>query len=225
MDDLSLSGKALAQNLEELEVINRRLGGNGVVLNALGNLLKDSKVEDEVSIVDFGTGGGDLPRVIAKWARKRKYKLQINGIDANPFMIEFSRKKASPFPEIQFEGADIFSAQFQSRQFDISLCSLFCHHFTDEDLVGMFRQMADQSKIGFIVNDLHRHPVAYRGIQFLTWLFRGSHLVRHDGPVSVLRAFKKRELEALLEKAGIENYSLRWKWAFRWQLVVPTNSD
>lgn len=224
MDDLSLAGEALAQNLEELEVINRRLGGNGVVLDALDKLLRDRSKQESVSIVDFGTGGGDLPRAIAKWARKRDRSLQVIGIDANPFMIEFSRRKAAPYPEIAFEEADIFSPQFQSRRFDISLCSLFCHHFSDEDLVKMFQQMGQQSKLGFIVNDLHRHPLAYRGIQFLTWLFRGSHLVRHDGPVSVLRAFKKQELEALLEAAGIQTYSLRWKWAFRWQLIVPTQN-
>jgi len=218
MDDLNLSGDALAQNLEELEVINKRLGGNGVVLDALGKML--GKRGEAVEIVDLGTGGGDLPRAIVDWARKKDLPLRVIGVDANPFMIEFSRNKARDYPEITFETADIFSPEFQNRTFDIALCSLFCHHFSDPALAQLFQQMAAQSRLGFIINDLHRNRLAWWGIRFLTWLFRGSYLVRHDGPLSVLRAFKRQELEAILQTAGLNNYELKWKWAFRWQLIV-----
>lgn len=220
MDDLSLEGEALVQNLEELEVINRRLGGNQVVLNALGKLLGDRAVDaGPVQIADLGTGGGDLPRAIVDWARKKGYSVEVIGIDANPFMIEFSRKKAQQYPEITFEVQDIFDQAFTARKFDICLCSLFCHHFSDPELVRLLAQLQTQSRMGFVVNDLHRHPLAYHSIRLLTWLFRGSYLVRHDGPLSVLRAFKRRELEAILKTAGIEQYDLRWKWAFRFQLM------
>lgn len=224
MDDLSLEGDALAQNLDEIELINRRLGGNQVVLEALKKMLKNRDPQaPPVEIADLGTGGGDLPRAIVSWARKRKIPVNIVGIDANPFMVSYSQKKAVDFPEIRFEVADIFSPEFQLKRYDICLCSLFCHHFSNEDLITLFQQMQAQSKLGFMVNDLHRHPLAYHSIKFLTWLLRGSYLVRNDAPLSVLRAFKKQELVGLLEQAGISNYSLKWKWAFRYQLIVPAS--
>lgn len=220
MDDLSLQGDALTKNLEELEVINRYLGGNEVVIHALKQLLKiHQETEKPIEIADLGTGGGDLPRRIVEWARKRHIPLKITGIDANPFMISFSQEKAVSYPEIGFELADIFSPEFQARKYDIVICSLFCHHFREEQLIPLFSQMQAQSKLGFIINDLHRHPLAYYGIKLLTRLLGGSYLVRNDAPLSVARAFKKRELKALLDQAGIVAYRIRWMWAFRFQVV------
>jgi 2-polyprenyl-3-methyl-5-hydroxy-6-metoxy-1,4-benzoquinol methylase len=219
MDDLTLEGQALAQNLEELEVINRWLGGNEVVIHALKQLLKNHQGDKPIEIVDLGTGGGDLPRRIVDWARKHDIAVRITGVDANPFMISFSQKKAENYPEIHFELADIFAPTFQEKRFDIVICSLFCHHFAEPELIRLFQQMQSQSKKGFIINDLHRHPLAYYGIRFLTWLLRGSYLVQHDAPLSVARAFKKRELQSLLEAAGITDFQLKWRWAFRYQVI------
>jgi len=176
-------------------------------------------------IVDLGTGGGDLPRAIVDWARKKGVSVEVTGVDANPFMVEFSRQKATDYPEISFEVVDIFAPGFRAREWDVAICSLFCHHFPGPALVDLFRQMRQQSRLALVINDLHRHRLAWWGIRFLTWLFRGSYLVRHDGPLSVLRAFKRSELEALLQEAGLPKYSLRWKWAFRWQLIVGKDQE
>jgi 2-polyprenyl-3-methyl-5-hydroxy-6-metoxy-1,4-benzoquinol methylase len=225
MDDLSLEGAALAQNLEELEVINRWLGGNEVVINALDKVVKTTTWDgDYLQVVDLGTGGGDLPRRIARWARKRKIPIRITGVDANPFMVSFSKEKAKAYPEIQFEEVDIFSPSFQQRRYDIVISSLFCHHFTDPQLVSLFQQMQAQSRLAFIVNDLHRHPLAYHGIRLLTRWLGGSYLVRHDAPLSVARAFKKQELKGLLKQAAITSYQLSWRWAFRYQIIGRVRS-
>ena len=115
--------------------------------------------------------------------------------------------------------SDYKKVHFKSKP-DIIFCSLFCHHFKDDELVCMFRWMHDNSVLGFFINDLHRHPLAYHSIRMLTTLFSKSYLVKNDAPLSVLRGFKKRELVALLNKAGISNYTIRWKWAFRWLVIV-----
>ena len=80
--------------------------------------------------------------------------------------------------------------------------------------------MSGNSVLGFFINDLHRHPFAYYSIRILTSLFSKSYLVKNDAPLSVLRGFKKKELSALLDKAGISNYTIQWKWAFRWLVIV-----
>jgi ubiquinone/menaquinone biosynthesis C-methylase UbiE len=221
MDDLSLGNDALRKNLDELEIINYWLGGNEVVINALNKIqLSQNQL---YTLADLGSGGGDTLRNIAKWARQKKLKVQLTGIDANQFMIDYAKNKAQKFPEIHFSKMDIFSSDFKAQKFDIVVCSLFCHHFTDEELIELFKILQSQVSIAFIINDLHRHWFAYYSIKWLTWLLRGSYLVQNDAPLSVLRAFKKSELIALLKKAGIHNFKIRWKWAFRYQIIVKCN--
>jgi hypothetical protein len=84
----------------------------------------------------------------------------------------------------------------------------------------MFRQLHRQAGIAVIINDLHRHWLAYHSIKLLTRFFSDSYLVKNDAPLSVWRAFQRNELKRLVEEAGIDRYSLRWMWAFRWQLLL-----
>jgi hypothetical protein len=83
-------------------------------------------------------------------------------------------------------------------------------------LVGMLLWMKNNSSVGFFINDLHRQPLAYYFIKLATKLFSKSSLVKNDAPLSVLRGFKKKEWESIFERAGIQNYSIKWKWAFRY---------
>jgi SAM-dependent methyltransferase len=222
MDDLALSGEALRRNLEELERINHWLGGYQVVTDALARLpLTAAPWSQPLTLADLGCGGGDTLRVIARWARKRNLPLNLEGLDANAFMVAYAAAKCRPFPNIQIRLENILSPGFQSRQFDVIVCSLFCHHFTDQQLIDLFRQLHRQARVALIINDLHRHPLAYYGIKTLTRLLPCSHLVRHDAPLSVLRAFKRPDLERLLQQAGLQAWSLRWIWAFRWQIIIP----
>lgn len=219
MDDLTLSGEELRRNLEELEVINNWLGGYNVVLDALEKLL-GNYTGPPLRIADIGCGGGDTLRSIAKWARQKKLPLRLTGIDANDFMVQYARKRCGGFPEISVKQYDVFSESFQNQTYDIVVCSLFCHHFTNEQLVHMFRQLHRQAGIAVIINDLHRHWLAYYAIKYITAAFSGSRLVRNDAPLSVRRAFRRKELQLLLQQAGVPGYSLRWMWAFRWQLLL-----
>jgi len=87
----------------------------------------------------------------------------------------------------------------------------------------MLQWMQANSKIGFFINDLHRHYLAYYSIKFLTGLFSKSYLVKNDAPLSVRRGFKRNEWENLLRQAAINSYSIQWKWAFRWLIVFKNN--
>ncbi len=221
MDDLSLSGEELRKNLEELEVINHWLGGHNVVLDALDQLTTSGHTFSQpLRIADIGCGGGDMLRKIAQWATRKGVPLSLTGIDANDFMVQYARQRCHAFPEIAIEQHDVFSEEFRQEQYDVVVCSLFCHHFTDAQLVQMFRQLYAQANLAVIVNDLHRHWFAYYSIKYITALFSGSSLVRNDAPLSVWRAFKRHELQKLVNQAQISRYKLRWMWAFRWQLLL-----
>jgi hypothetical protein len=115
---------------------------------------------------------------------------------------------------------DILSPAFQQSQCDIAVATLFFHHFTDNQLVGILRRLHNQVRLGIVINDLHRHPLAYYAIKLLTKFFSKSTMVKYDAPLSVLRGFSKKELVRILEQAGITHYTIKWKWAFRWQVVV-----
>lgn len=220
MDDLNLASDALRRNLDELETINTWLGGYGPVLQALDHLRPRFPAGRPLRLADLGSGGGDTLRHIARWARRRHVAVELVGIDANAFMIDYARNKARAYPEISFQQQDIFSPEFQRQPFDILTCSLFCHHFSDDNLVRLLAQWQAQAKVAVVINDLHRHPLAYYSIWLLTRLFRGSHLVQNDAPLSVARAFRRHDWQQLLRQAGLSAYSLRWRWAFRWQLIL-----
>ncbi|WP_420576280.1 methyltransferase domain-containing protein [Ekhidna sp.] len=216
MDDLSISGEVINQTLRELNTINKRLGGNKISVSAFQKFVNDKA---EVTLADLGCGGGDIMMEMAKWSRENGIKATFVGIDANRNIVDYATGHTSAYPEISYQAINIFSEEFRSQTFDIIHCCLFLHHFTNEQLIELFSQFRKQARVGVIMNDLHRHPLAYWSINLLTSLFSKSAMVKNDAAISVARGFKKKELIEILSKAGITDYSLSWKWAFRWKLI------
>ncbi|GGE99849.1 hypothetical protein GCM10011383_08420 [Hymenobacter cavernae] len=224
MDNLTLASDDLRRNLDELETVNTWLGGYAPVLQALDALRRRfPRQETCLQVADLGCGGGDTLRRMAAWARKRGEQLAFIGIDANTFMLNYAAARSQQYPEIEYQQADVFAPAFQAQQYDIITASLFCHHFPDEQLVTLLRQWQRQARVCVIINDLHRHWLAYYSIKWLTRLFRGSYLVQNDAPLSVARAFTRQDWQQLLQRAGITKYQLRWRWAFRWQVVIEND--
>lgn len=218
MDDLECSGEVVDQTLRELEFINRWLGGNAVTLEGIRQLTKGHEKESW-AIADLGCGGGDMLKLLANWGRKNNLTLILTGVDANAHIIDFARENCKSYPEISLETLDIFSPEFQQRKYDIIMGTLFYHHFTQDVLVDFFSKVKNQASTGLVINDIHRHWFAFHSIRLLTKFFSKSAMVQFDAPLSVLRAFTKKELIDILMKAGIQRYQLKWKWAFRWQVV------
>lgn len=224
MDDLQCSGEVVHQTLRELDFINHWLGGNQVTLKGLKSLIKNQNNIKSFHLADLGCGSGEMLKLIYQQLKTHPI-LQLTGIDANPNIIAFAEKHCAGIPNLQLKTEDIFNPDFQRRSFDIVMATLFLHHFTHEQLVKIFRTLQTQARIGIVVNDLHRHPLAYYSIKLLTRLFSRSAMVKYDAPLSVLRGFKKAEIEGILAEAGITRYTLSWRWAFRWQLVIYTGEN
>jgi ubiquinone/menaquinone biosynthesis C-methylase UbiE len=221
LDNPDIPFKDIRRNMEELDFINRYLGGHQISINGLEKLLKNHNQKGPVKIVELGCGGGDNLRALSKWAEKKKIEVELTGIDINEACIEFARS-IEKNRNIRFINSDYKLAGFESKP-DILFSSLFCHHFTDPEIIFMLRWMEQNARIGFFINDLHRHPLAWHLIRILTRTFSKSYLVKNDAPLSVQRGFTKNEWEFLFEKAGISNYNCEWKWAFRW-LVTCSRS-
>jgi len=217
MDDLSDNSPALYQALRELDIINHWLGGNAITLNAVKRTLL-SQTKEEWVIADLGCGSGEILLKIAKWCRNQNIKVQLQGFDANPNVIAYAKKHCKAYPEISFQTENIFSEEFKGRKFDVITCTLFLHHFPQDELIGLLQQFHEQSgKV--IINDLHRHPFAYYSIKWITYFFSKSSMVQNDACLSVWRAFKRSEWKEMLKKADIKQYDLGWRWAFRWKLI------
>ncbi len=222
MDDLNCAGEVVDQTLRELETINRWLGGNSITIDGIRKLLP-VQGNQPVEIVDLGCGGGDMLIEIARYGRKKNFPLKLIGIDANPHIIEFAKRNCEAYPEIEFLAMDIFSSEFKELRFDVAIATLVTHHFESTSLSQLCVTLQRQSKLGVVINDLHRHWLAYYSIKVLTLAFSKSSMVKYDAPLSVLRSFKKKEWLQILHQGGITNYSITWKWAFRWQLVIPAS--
>ncbi|UII28099.1 methyltransferase domain-containing protein [Fulvivirga maritima] len=221
MDDLNSSGQVIEQTLKELEVINKWLGGNYVTTNGLSKLVSRQELSSSpLVILDLGCGSGDMLKRMANWGRKRNIKLQLIGIDANPNIIEWAKNNSKDYEEISFKCLNIFSEDFKNIPCDIITSTLFTHHFTDEELIILLKQFKEQAKMGLVINDLHRHWFAFYSIKILTSVFSKSPMVKYDAALSVLRSFRKKDIQKVLTESGCKQYSLRWLWAFRWQLVI-----
>lgn len=221
MDDFTCSGEVVEQTLRELDVINRLLGGNGVTLSGLKKMAAiHTSRETPLTIVDLGCGSGDLLRRFAGYARQKKINVRLIGIDANPAIVEYARKHCTGFPEISFIAMDVRSAEFSSQTYDIICGTLFFHHFDDDALVHLLPQLVRQARLGVLINDIHRHWLAYYSIRWLTRWFSSSSMVRFDAPLSVSRAFTRADWEVILRRAGLSQYHIAWRWAFRWKIIL-----
>ncbi len=209
----------IKKNMQELDTINRLLGGHAITVRGLKTFLKLKP--GRISICEIGCGGGDNLNAIYQYCKRKNIPVTLTGIDIKPECISFALEKYKDLPATWI-CSDYAHADLTHMMPDIVFTSLFCHHFTFDELVLMMRWMKKNAKLGFFINDLERHPLAYYSIKWLTKLFSSSYLVKNDAPLSVARGFKKKEWLAILEAAATSNYIIRWQWAFR-HLIVCKN--
>jgi SAM-dependent methyltransferase len=223
MDDPDIPIQLLHKNLGELDILNRYLGGHSISISGIKQLITDR--QKIYHIVDLGCGSGDVLKYIARWARSNKFQVKLTGIDRNPDAIKYLNINCSDYSEISGIVSDYKDFLETGPKIDIVHCSLFCHHLKDNELLELFSYLKIYALDGFVINDLQRSSVAYYTVWFLTRLLRGSTLSQHDGPVSVLRAFTRTELEKLLQTAGVKEISIQWRWAFRYLVVVKLHKN
>lgn len=220
MDDFSMKGDLLRDTLDKLGNINKWLGGNRVTLNGVLQLLQHQPKDKIYTIIDLGCGHGDILRLVADFGRKNDYQFKLIGIDANQDAITYASELSVDYPEITFENYDIFSKEFQNLDYDIALATLFLHHFKTEKLEVLLKQLSGKAKLGLVINDLQRSEMAYGLFKLLSMVISNQMIVE-DGLTSILRAFKRKDLENLSQKLNLKS-QIRWKWAFRYQWLIKT---
>ena len=222
LDELNIPQRLLHKNLRELDILNRVSGGHTITLKGIKQLITDR--EKVYHIVDLGCGSGDSLRVVADWARRYNFKVKLTGVDMNADAIDFLNTHCANYPEISGFIGDYRDYLEDTKSVDILLCTLFCHHLNDNELLSLFNWIRINALVGFVINDLKRDWLAYYSAWIFTRMFNGSILARNDGPISVLRGFRKKELYNLLIKSLISSYSIREQWIFRFLIIGKTDN-
>ena len=198
----------------ELQRVNQWLGDARALE---GSLLADIKRAglQRFSVVDAGAGSGELMRVAAEWARQNKIQATLVGVELNARSAESILENSVNFPEINSVRGDALQLPFTDGAVDYAICSLFTHHFVDDDVVRVLNELSRVARRRIFVIDLYRHPIAYYLYTTLGRLILHTRLLREDGALSILRSFEPFELVRLAERAGLEDVSVTRRFPFR----------
>ena len=218
LDEDNIPFDDIRKNMQELNTINTWLGGHKITLAGIKHFIDRYSSKKKISICEIGCGGGDNLKAISNYCSKKNIPVNFTGIDIKPECIAFA-KQQYPQLDATWITSDYKLVMFGEDKPDIIFSSLFCHHFTEAELISMLQWMKQNAQTGFFINDLHRHPLAYYSITCISSLFSKSYLVKHDAPLSVARGFTKNEWEQIFKSSGIANFSINWKWAFRHLII------
>lgn len=220
MDDFDLEGAELKEALDKIAKINQFLGGNKLTLQGLTILLKNADKAAEIVIVDIGCGNGDMLRYIAEFGIQNQYNFKLIGVDANAFTINYALELSKEYSNISYKCMDIFDKAFEDIKYDIILATLTLHHFENQKIISLLKVFYKNSRFGIVINDLHRNIIAYRLFQLVCFVFSLNTMSKNDGLTSILRGFKKQELQEFCKRLNFKKYSIQWKWAFRHQWII-----
>ena len=192
----------LEGDLRNIRQLNRWFGSHRLVSQFVRRWIEPG---DKLRIVDLATGSGDIPRLIVDYARKIGAEVEIDAVDKQSATLEIARKLSVDYPEIFYSEANILEWQ-TARTYDIVLCSLVLHHFSDEEAVRVLRRCRELSQKFALVSDLRRGLLAAAGVYFLTALIFREPMTRYDARLSAARAFSFEELDKLAQQAGWQNF-------------------
>lgn len=220
LDKGDYTGEEYEGCIIELQRVNRWLGD--------AQALKDSLLKEvarvnlqSFSVIDVGAGSGELLRVIAGWARQTKRTALLTGVELNARSAEAIAEESEGFAGISAVRGDAFQLPFADKTFDYAICSLFTHHFKDDGVEKVLRELSRVAARRIFVIDLHRHPVAYYFYTTIGPLFLHNRLIREDGALSIQRSFKPNELQRLAQRAGLEGSLVERHFPYRLVLTAP----
>jgi ubiquinone/menaquinone biosynthesis C-methylase UbiE len=212
----------------ELQRVNHWLGDARALRHSLLDEVERSGVPT-FSILDVGAGSGELLRVIAEWARSKNKAAKLVGLELNARSaraISDREGESQAFQKITALRGDALQLPFANDSFDYAMCSLFTHHFKDDQVVEILRELSRVARRRIFVIDLHRHPLAYAFYTTVGHLFLHNRLIREDGALSILRGFKPDELSRLARQAGLASARVERHFPYRLVLAAsPSNGS
>ncbi len=220
MDLPEVPAPLLEEDLKNLRAINRYLGAYRGLLWCLDRLVRPM-ASNRFSLLDVGTGSGDMPMAVVRWAKRRGLSATVVGLEPQPITASIARRQTLNFPEVSIVRGDGFNPPFSSRSFDFVFASQVLHHFSEDEIATLLKTWSGLARRAVLVGDLIRHPLAYLGIRLLTRLFTRNEMTRRDAPLSVRRSFTLPEWKELFSRSGIAEFDLFAFFPFRLLALFP----
>ncbi|HEY1427903.1 MAG TPA: methyltransferase domain-containing protein [Caulobacteraceae bacterium] len=219
MEAPDVAEQTLVDVLGDLARTNTLTLARPATLAWLGRATRGLPRGSAFTLLDVGSGQGDMLRAIWRWAERRGLEPRLTGLDLSPWSATAAEGATDPAWGIRYVTADVFDYA-PPEGVDFVVSSLVAHHMPDDVLARFIDWMETNARRGWFINDLHRHPVAYYGFMALSHAAFMHPMVRHDGLVSVTRAFTKRDWETLLAASHAPRAAIEVAWRFPFRICV-----
>jgi 2-polyprenyl-3-methyl-5-hydroxy-6-metoxy-1,4-benzoquinol methylase len=210
MDRLDAPPAEMSRNLSDIARLNR-IGATGTIQRHVASFQARLPPGGTLRILDVGTGAADIPRALAAWARRDGHRVRIVALDVHPTILRYAARAVNGTPGVHVVAGDALEAPIRPGSIDVAICSLVLHHLPEDAVVSLLRRLADLARLGFVVSDFRRGRLAWAAVWLVTHVISRSRMTRHDGPLSVRRAYTPEELMRLSWRAGLPD--VRWERA------------
>lgn len=218
MDDFSKRGPELTEALRHLRRLNRILGAAYPSLYGVKRLWTDAGRPKRLSVLDIGSGSGEINRILLRWADRNRIDMTIVLADVTEEACEEARRVYMREPRVRVMRCDLF--QLPASSADIVTASQFVHHFPSEDLPEIVERMLHASRYGVVVSDIHRHWIPWLAVWLLTRIVSRNVYIRHDAPLSVAKGFRAADWRSLAKHPAVPHMSFAWRPLFRYVALV-----
>lgn len=225
MDQPDLDVPTHLEALRGLETINRISRSARTAWKPIERLVRASRIQGPLKILDVACGGGDVAIGLARCARSCGIEVFIDGCDISQVAVAHAAESArrQQFENVAFFQRDVIEQDLPG-EFHVTTCSLFLHHLEDHQAVVLLRRMAAAARMMVVVSDLRRTPLGYAMAWLGVRLLSRSPVVHADGPMSVAAAFAEQEVRDLAQRAGLPSISIERRWPQRFLLVARHSS-
>ena len=191
----------LRATLDDLDQLNAWFGGYALTLARIRRVANELPRHRRLVVLDVGGGRGDLAVRIVRWARRAGRPVQVIVLDRDPTMLALARRRTARYPEIALMCADAAALPLLAGAIDVAVAALTIHHLTPDEATAALAAMARAARL-VVVNDLLRTPISLALVWLTTRVLRLHPVSRHDGPMSVRRAYSADELRTLGRRIG-----------------------
>jgi 2-polyprenyl-3-methyl-5-hydroxy-6-metoxy-1,4-benzoquinol methylase len=208
----------VAANLAEMWRINARFGGlRALTLHLYPRLARSA---GPLTVLDLGAGGADIPAAIGRWARRRALPLRVVALDRAARVLRVARSRLAGAPDVALLQADAVCLPLPAESVDWIISTLMLHHFPPAALTEMLRSAMRRARRGLVMSDLVRGRLPSLAFACLQPLLARNALTRHDGALSIRRAYTPAELHAIAMRAGLPRAAIHVHFPWRMTLVA-----
>ncbi|MCR8630659.1 methyltransferase domain-containing protein [Paenibacillus radicis (ex Xue et al. 2023)] len=223
MDDFSIGGPELREALQHLRRLNRIFGAAKPTLYGVRQLWAEAGKPSRLSILDIGSGSGDVNRYLLQWADVNRIDLKITLVDITEEACEEAKQLFLNEPRIHVMQHDLFA--LPDAYADVITGTQFVHHFAAEELPAVVDKMLKTSQLGVVINDIHRHWIAWAAVWITARLISNNRYILHDGPLSVAKGFRSADWKRLGKALGLTRMCYAWRPLFRYVVIIRKNKE